>query len=166
MGRADFRGFETELLSAISEGFRFAGVDLRAFKLLPGRNLFAQDMPEPSWIAQAAPAGALPYDASKEPAIAFYRQPATRLRPSLSHGGTLEFSELVVLRSPATFQKAMDLLDELGDHLEEKSGGIVMPSFKIGSVEIVGAAAPFARGADNASFASSTLKILAVSKRR
>lgn len=166
MGRADFRGFETELIAAIGELFRFQGDDLKAFKMIPGRNLFAQDMPEPAWIAQGAPAGSLPYDASKEPTVAFYRQPATRVRPSLSHGGTLEISLLVVLRSPATFQKAMDLLDELDDYLHEESGGIVMPSFKIGSVEIAGAAAPFARGADNASFASATLRILAVSKRR
>ncbi len=166
MGRNDFRGFEAELVAGISEAFRFQDLDLRAYKLLPGRNLFHQDMPDVTAAGVAGPTGAIAFDASKEPAIAFYRQPASRPRPSASHGGTLEISELVVLRSPKTFQKALDLLDELDDYLEEEYGAIVMPGFKIGSVEIAGAATPFSRGADGASFASSTLRILAVSIRR
>ena len=166
MGRNAFAGFEKELVESLSEVFRFQGIDLRAYKLLPGRSLFYQDLPEPAFLEKGAPAGALPYDPTREPAVCFYRQPATRPRPSASHGGTLEISELVVLRSPATFQKAMDLLDELGDWLEEKSDRILMPGFKIGTVEIAGAATPFARGGDAASFASSTLRILAVSLRR
>ncbi len=152
------RGWERDLLTMI-DGFRFQGSELSGFPLKEGRSLFAQDLPEPALIADTA-AGGLPFDASKEPALVVYRQPGSRRRNPRE--GAIEFSMLLVLRSPKSLQRAVDLLDEVDDWLADEETVLIGNGFKVDSVTVVGEATAFSRGGDDASFASSTVRFLAV----
>lgn len=152
-------GFERDLMKMIAAGFRWTSDDLIGRnELVEGRTLFSQDLPEPALIEQTA-VGGLPFDASKEPAVCIYRQPGSRRRP---RGGSFELSALFVLRSPRSLQAAIDLLDELDDWLADERTALVGELFKVGEVTIVGEATAFSRGGDDASFASSTVRFLAV----
>jgi hypothetical protein len=154
------KGFERDLMKMISDGFRWDEAELTGRRqLVEGRTLFAQDLPEPALIESADPGASLPYDKAVEPVVCIYRQPATRRRP---RGGSFEFSALMVLRSPKSLQKAVDLLDELDDWLADEETGLIGEKFKVGAVTIVGEATAFSRGGDDASFASSTVRFLAV----
>ncbi len=161
------RGFHADVLKMIQDGgFRFSDPDLRDYKLVVDRNLFASDMPDPADIAVTASSedNGFPFDPLKEPAIAIYRQPGSGVTPSMSSFSGLAFNLLVVLRVPKTLEDALGMLDELVSWLENNAVGYVGEDFIIRHYQTLGLPIPYQRLADDKSAASATLRFLAVAR--
>jgi hypothetical protein len=151
-------GIPLAIGAVIAERFRFSLAGVTEEALVPGRNLFANDMPERDGIKKTSPA----FDPTKEPVITFYSVGGVPLRPSLSRGSKHDFNVRAVLRYGTVFDAALEPLEQLLAWMVDDFRGRRIGKHRVRGVVISSAPSPFQRANDQQAYCSATLKFLAV----
>ncbi len=147
-------GFDEALAGWLAEGFAFTAVP--GARLVDGRSLFVEDLPEEDDIARTAPSG---YNPDKEPALCLYTEPGpgfegAMLRGDVKHEETVR----LVLRHGVTPLVVKRLLEEVVDYVLRNAGGAVMGRFVVKRTLLIFRPVVTAREGDDHVYAAATLR--------
>jgi hypothetical protein len=161
--RVNLAGFEEALIQAVAAGFTFSGTFLSQVRLVPGRHLFANWMPETDEIVKTLPQGQA-FDPAREPVIGFFDSTGAGggLAPSASGGSKHSFLTEISLRLPKPGNEVKRLSAELVGWMRETLIGARFGGFLIKGVIPQGTPGGLVRPADGMIFASSRVQFLAV----
>lgn len=152
------QGFEEGLVEVIAAGFTFDAEGVSSAALVPGRNLFVDDMPEREQIAKSWS----DFDGAAEPVVSIYNPGGASVAPSLGSGSRHEWSLRIVVRFGTVFELAKQCLEQLIEWIERSLRGRAVAAHYVKGVFIVNRPSPFQRTGDAQAYCTATVRILAV----
>ena len=158
--RINLTGFEEALQAFIVENFTFLSDDfLKDKPLVPGRNIFVNDVPDDDEVKQTSP----DFDPNREPIIGLFITATPGVRASSGTGSKLDWGVRTELGYGTVTQGALNLLSELHEFLFTKATGARMGDFIVRGIESIAKPLPFRREGDDRRLASSNLRMSGIS---